>query len=100
MLFNCAHDHCKRLTPDYINKVSPMDLHRFHWTHEDYIGELSVDWNHLVGEYEPNPDAKIVHWTIGGPWFNEYHNVEYADDWYNMKSRMESCEQLRIAKEA
>ena len=100
MLFNCGHDHCKRLTPEYVNKAHPMQLHRFHWTHEDWIGELPIEWNHLVGEYEENPDACLVHWTIGGPWFREYSDVEFSQEWFAMRNRMESCEQMREAQEA
>ena len=77
-----------------------MDLHRLNWTKNDLIGELSPDWNHLVGEYDPNPDAKIVHWTLGGPWFNETKDAEYADEWFAMRDKMEHCEQLSEAKEA
>lgn len=98
MLFNCAR--CKKLTPQYINTAHPMDLHRLNWTKNDLIGELSPDWNHLVGEYDPNPDAKIVHWTLGGPWFNETKDAEYADEWFSMRDKMEHCEQLSEAKEA
>jgi len=84
MLFNCAHNHCKRLTPDYINTADPLALHRFYWTHEDYIGGLSEGWNHLVGEYAKNPNAKNVHFTVGGPWFYEYSDVEFAQEWRNV----------------
>lgn len=85
MLFNCAHPHCKRLTPEYVNAAEPANLHRMWWTHDDDIGELSADWNHLVGEYEPNPKAKIVHWTQIGPWFyNDPSAVEFGDEWIKL----------------
>lgn len=100
MLFNCGHEHCKRLTPDYVNKTTGLNLHRFHWTHEDYIGSLPVEWNHLVGEYHENPDAKIVHWTIGGPYFDDYMDVEFSDEWFDMAMKMEYCQQLDNRKEA
>jgi lipopolysaccharide biosynthesis glycosyltransferase len=98
MLFNCQR--CKLLTPHYINNASPMDLHRFEWTDDRIIGELPVEWNHLVGEYPENSNAKIVHWTIGGPWFNETSSTEYAYEWFAMRDKMENCEQLSEAKEA
>jgi hypothetical protein len=98
MLFNCPR--CKLLTPHYVNNASPMDLHRFAWTNDELIGELSPDWNHLVGEYDPNPDAKIAHWTLGGPWFTEYRDTEFHREWFDMLSKMENCEQLSEAKEA
>jgi hypothetical protein len=77
-----------------------MDLHRLNWTKNDLIGELPREWNHLVGEYDPNPDAKIVHHTLGGPWFNETKDAEYAHEWFAMRDKMKHCEQLSEAKEA
>lgn len=38
MLFNCGHDDCKKLTPDYVNIAPALDLHRFNWT--DDVGEI------------------------------------------------------------
>jgi len=100
MLFNCGHQDCKRLTPEYVNTALPMALHRFYWTHEDNIGELPVEWNHLVSEYEPNPEAKIVHWTVGGCWFNEYHDVEYADEWRKLLEDTINSVQISNVKSA
>lgn len=80
MLFNNAK--CEALTPDYVNRASGLDLHRFNWLpSESLIGELPKEWNHLVGEYPPNPDAKILHWTRGGPWFPEFKDCDHADLW-------------------
>ena len=84
MLLNCAK--CTTLTPEYVNSAPALDLHRFKWTTE--IGELAPEWNHLVGEYAPNPDAKIVHFTIGGPWFPEYMNTEFSEEWFKVYSDM------------
>lgn len=100
MLFNCEHEHCKRLTPEYINKSEPATLHRFYWTHDDAIGELSVDWNHLVGDYPPNPNAKIVHWSIGGPYFVEYHDTEFSGEWIELEKQINHCQQMSEVKEA
>jgi len=94
MLFNCEHDHCRRLTPEYVNTASGMNLHRFHWTHEDYIGSLPKEWNWLVGEYEYNEFAKIAHLTIGGPWFVEYANTDYANEWRDMFDKVIYSKQL------
>ncbi len=93
MLFNNAK--CKMLTPDYVNNATPMDLHRFAWTNDDLIGELPVEWNHLVGEYQPNPKAKIVHWTLGGPYFEEYKDVEFSDEWRSEYEQTIHCTQLK-----
>jgi len=100
MLFNCEHTDCKRLTPDFINNADGLELHRFWWTHDDYIGELPVEWNHLVGEYQKNKDAKLVHWTLGGPYFIDYHDTEYAGEWIDLEKQINHCEQLKAVKEA
>jgi hypothetical protein len=65
-----------------------MELHQFKWTNKDSIGELPKEWNHLVGEYKPNPDAKLVHFTRGGPWFNEYSDCEYSEEWFKERDKI------------
>jgi len=100
MLFNCEHPDCKRLTPEYINSAEPLALHRFWWTRDDHVGELKADWNHLVGEYQPNPNAKIVHWTLGGPYFLDYHDTEFSNEWIELEKQINQCEQLNKAEEA
>lgn len=79
MLFNNAL--CSSLTPDYVNGASGLELHRFAWTSDALLGELPLVWNWLVGEYEHNPAARIVHYTLGGPYFDEYRDCDYADLW-------------------
>lgn len=78
MLFNC--ERSKKLTPEYVEKESGLNLHQFAWT--DRIGDLPKDWNHLVGEEPENPKAKIVHFTRGGPWFHEYSKGEFSREWF------------------
>lgn len=92
MLFNCAK--CQKLSLEYVENASPADLHRMRWAYDDEIGELPREWNHLVGEYPDNPDAKLVHWTIGGPWFDEYTESEFADDWFHMFNHATHTTQL------
>lgn len=79
MLFNCSK--ATELTKEYVNKATPQELHRMNWA-EGHIGDLSSKWNHLVGEYDPDPEARLVHYTIGGPWFQEYKGCEFSDEWY------------------
>ncbi len=81
MLFNNAK--CRALTPTYVNQQSGLDLHQFMWLDsDDLIGELPAEWGHLVGEYQPNPNAKMVHYTLGGPYFSGYEDCEYARVWF------------------
>ena len=45
-------------------------------------------WNHLVGHTDEVRDPKIVHFTDGGPWFDAFRNVPYADEWFTVLDRM------------
>ena len=76
---------CHRLEPDYVNNASGLELHQFKWLmNDDAIGDIPLEWNWLVGEYEYNKDAKNVHWTLGGPYFEEYARSDYADEWFDI----------------
>ena len=79
MLFNNAL--CRPLSADYVNGASGLELHRFKWVDDARIGELPKEWNWLVTEYDYNPAAKIVHYTLGGPWFEPYRGCDYAGEW-------------------
>jgi hypothetical protein len=90
MLFN--NELCKTLTPDYINRVGGLELHQFKWLfNDDLIGELPKTWNHLVGEYDPNVDAKLVHFTRGTPCFAGYEDQEFADEWFDVMKKAMSA---------
>jgi hypothetical protein len=90
MLMNCAK--CRKLTPDYVNSASGLELHQFKWLGDDrLIGEIPHRWNHLVGYDAPDRDAALVHFTIGGPWFPEYAQSEHAAEWFREKESMLSA---------
>jgi len=92
MLFNNAL--CRTLTPDYVNTATGLELHQFKWLEsEDLIGALPDRWNHLVGYNPPRADAALVHYTLGGPYFEEFGTCEYADAWREAKQQM-----LRVSK--
>jgi len=94
ILWNCAHPANKAVTPEFVNTASAMDLHRFQWLKDDQIGELDVRWNWLVGEYdEPPADVKNIHWTVGGPYFEEYKNVDFSEEWFSEFEKMTFCMQ-------
>ena len=82
LIFNNAK--CTALTPDYVNSATGLELHQFKWLeNEDLIGKVDEEWNWLVGEYEKNPNAKLVHYTEGGPYFKNYKNCDYAEEWFD-----------------
>ena len=87
MLFNNAK--CRALTPDYVNKASGLDLHQFKWLgNDDLIGALPNRWNHLVGYNPPRRDAALVHYTLGGPYFDNYRECEYSKEWFAERDAM------------
>jgi len=87
MLFNNAK--CRALTPEFVNQATGLELHQFKWLDtESLIGDLPREWNHLVGFDAFNPEAANVHFTDGGPYFHEYADCEYAQEWFDERSRM------------
>jgi hypothetical protein len=80
MLFNNAQ--CKALTPEFVNTATGLQLHQFKWLEGDeLIGAIPPEWNHLVGYAPPMADAANVHYTLGGPYFDEYRDCEHARVW-------------------
>lgn len=80
MVFN--NEKCKELTPEYIDNPenSPAQMK---WA--ESVGELPAEFNHLVGYDEPNPNARIVHYTQGIPAWHETKDCEFADEWHAEK---------------
>lgn len=80
MLFN--NELCGRLTPEYVSGASGLELHQFKWLGSDAaIGALPRRWNHLVGYDDPEESVSLAHFTLGGPYFREYSDCEYASEW-------------------
>lgn len=87
MLFNNAR--CRMLTPEYVNTATGLELHQFKWLEGDsLIGALPSRWNHLVGYDAPRGAAALVHYTLGGPYFESYRNCEYAEEWRRERDNM------------
>jgi hypothetical protein len=79
MLFN--NERCRALDAEYVNRASGLELHRFAWLDDALIGSLALEWNWLVDEYPYRADARIVHFTRGGPWFPQFQDCDYAEEW-------------------
>jgi hypothetical protein len=89
MLLNCKK--CEVLTPEYINTASGLELHCFRWlSDENKIGTIPHRWNHLV-DYDPAETTDRIsnlHFTSGGPYYNEYKDCGYAEVWMNERKHM------------
>jgi len=81
ILWNCSHPENAILTPEFIQSQSGPYLHRFSWLREDLIGGLDAEWNWLAIEYSENPNAKLIHYTLGNPCFKDYANESMSDVW-------------------
>jgi len=83
VLWNLEHPKNKQITPELVNEVSPLYLHRFMWLEDHEIGELALEWNYLVDWYkeESAGKPKLLHYTDGGPYFKNYQDCDYAKEW-------------------
>jgi lipopolysaccharide biosynthesis glycosyltransferase len=96
MIFNCASYPTRKLTPEYVQKSTGAHLHRFEWADDARIGELPIEWNWLPDEFGPNPDAKLLHYTLGTPSFHEFATTPMADEWHRERILTEYCQQRNI----
>ena len=97
MLFNCDHPDVRALTPEVVNSAPPAYLHRFEWIKDPAaIGALDLDWNFLEGEYEmPERTPRVIHYTNGGPWFDEWQDCGFADLWLRERDLYERSLEAR-----
>jgi len=90
ILWNCGHPSNKKVTPELVNTETGQYLHRFQWLKDSEIGSMSPEYNWLVGWYKSpeNGVPKLIHYTEGGPWFENYQHCEYGYHWEKMRAEM------------
>jgi len=83
VLWNCGHPSNKVVTTDLINDPNTTGkyMHRFSWLKDEEIGELDHTWNYLVGVYSDYETPNLIHYTEGGPWFENYRECQFSDLW-------------------
>ena len=81
IVFNNEHPSNKKLNLDIVNNETPQFLHRFSWLDDSEIGEVSHEWNYLVGWYSDVKKPKGIHYTEGGPWFDNYKDCDFSKEW-------------------
>ncbi len=87
VLWNCAHPKNQTLTPDFIQHATGAQLHRFTWLEDNDIGQLPIEWNWLPDEFGPHPGAKLLHWTLGTPCFQDYAQAPMSEEWHMEHAR-------------
>jgi hypothetical protein len=82
IVWNCEHPSNMVLTSDFVNSAAGSTLHQFKWLRDGEIGALDKTWNWLSGVYEKEAtEPKVIHYTLGGPWFEEYKDVDWGELW-------------------
>lgn len=104
MVFNCKHHLNQRLGLSTLNdpNLTGKFFHRLQWLgdsidddvnmkeSEEHIASLPIDFNWLSGEYKDGEHLpagrdtpRIVHYTLGGPWFTDERcwNYPYTELW-------------------
>lgn len=83
ILWNCAHPANATLTPQYVMESPGSVLHRFKHLKDEEIGSLPVEWNWLSQEAGENPQAKLIHFSLGVPSIKYYDDCAHASHWHN-----------------
>ena len=82
ILWNCNHPAHKILSPEFVQSSTGAYLHRFSWLTDNNIGELPIEWNWLADEYDTNLNAKLIHYTLGTPCFEQFANTPMGEVWH------------------
>ena len=93
ILWNCNSFPNRQLTPEFVQTSSGSFLHRFAWLDDSRIGELPPEWNWLPDEYGPNLNAKLLHYTLGAPCFQEFADTPQGNEWHRERILTEYCQQ-------
>lgn len=92
VLWNCSHPSNKQINKELVNDPDTTGkyLHRFSWLEDHEIGSIPHAWNWLAGWYNEPKDGspKAIHYTEGGPWFENYRFCEYHQEWKDTLSEM------------
>jgi hypothetical protein len=88
ILFNNSHPKNKRLTTEFLNNHRPgLDFHQLRWLDDEDIGALPLEWN-CLDDYYYLENPKAIHYTDGGPWFDNYKETMYSDIWNELNEKM------------
>lgn len=71
MLINCEHPKNRILTPQWVNEADGGEMHSMCWLQDFQIGALPPQYNWIAGSSPANIEPSVIHYTEGGPWFDE-----------------------------
>ena len=93
IVWNCNSFPNRKLTPEFVMASTGAFLHRFSWLEDHRIQALPPEWNWLPDEYGANPNAKLLHYTLGTPCFHEYADTPQNEEWHRERIFTEYCQQ-------
>jgi lipopolysaccharide biosynthesis glycosyltransferase len=83
MLMDCAKLHV--WSKQVVETQTGAYLHRFQDIPDAEIGELPKTWNTLDWM---DDTTQLIHYTNGGPWFEQYRDHVHAGVWCQMRDEM------------
>ena len=83
MLMDCAK--LRVWSKQVVETQTGAYLHRFQDIADEQIGDLPITWNTLDWMDE---STQLIHYTNGGPWFEQYRDHVHADVWCTMRDEM------------
>ncbi len=86
MIMNC--DKLRLWTKEVVATASGAYLHRFQDIPDEQIGDIPPTWNTLDWMDE---STRLIHYTNGGPWFEQYKDHPHADIWYRYRDEMNAA---------
>jgi len=83
MLMNCSK--LRLWSPEVVQTRSGAYLHRFEDIPDQEIGDIPKGWNVLD---ERHADTRLIHYTNGGPWFENHRIHPHAAVWFEYRDAM------------
>lgn len=99
MLFNMSHPANEFLTADKVNNMPGSWLHSLGWLRDEWIGELDERWNFVPGH--SNERVKVpgaIHYTNGGPWFDNHRKTPMGERWLSMYEHWLHCQPFEFRR--
>jgi len=95
MLFNPWHPACLRLTPEVVSTATGAYLHQLQWVDDPEVADLPENFHWIPGASPTTGQPttfppSAIHYTEGGPWFENYRDVPFATEWNNELAHLDA----------
>jgi hypothetical protein len=82
MVFNMGHPDIDLFnTPHASNFSTGSTLHGLRALEDHEIGEVTEAWNYVPGHSSSGVRPSAVHWSLGGPWMDDFRDAPFANLW-------------------